>query len=153
MTNFKFFALLAITISSIMGCKKSVSPNPYPNSPQEVTAKTSSELLTEKPWRLLSYGFDSNKNGVVDNNEESIRDCDKDNTYIFNENGSGVVNENSLICNGNNPVNQFTWTLTNNDTVLDFYYGKAYVLQLTKEKMSIASSNFDEVKLLLVYGH
>jgi hypothetical protein len=102
---------------------------------------------------LLSYGFDRNKNGLVDIGEESIRDCEKDNSYTFNKDGSGVVAENAMICGANNPVDQFAWTLTNNDMVLDFYYGKADIIKLDTDNLFIASSSNDDIKLLLIYGH
>ena len=153
MINIRFFILLVILNSIVAGCKKNSSINPYPVFPMETTTKTATEILTAKPWRLLSYGFDTNKNGLIDLDEEAIRDCEKDNSYKFNKDGSGTVAENVLVCSGNNPLNQFAWTLTNNDTELDFYYGKAYVQQLTTDKLFLANTNFDEIKLLLVYGH
>jgi len=64
-----------------------------------------------------------------------------------------VVAENTMICDANNPVNQFAWALTNNDTVLDFYYGKASIIKLDADNLYITSSNTDDIKLLLIYGH
>jgi len=133
------------------GCKKYNVTVPYP--PAISTNKTPTENLTLKPWRLLSYGFDHNKNGLVDIDEESIRECEKDNSYTFNKDGSGMVAENTMICDASNPVNQFTWTLTNNDTVLDFYYGNANIIKLDADNLYITNSNTDDVKLLLIYGH
>ena len=133
------------------GCKKYNVTAPY--TPAMSTNKTPTENLTQKPWRLLSYGFDHNKNGLVDIDEESIRDCEKDNSYTFNKDGSGVVAENTMICDANDPVNQFAWTLTNNDSVLDFYYGKANIIKLDSDNLYITSPNNDDIKLLLIYGH
>jgi len=113
---------------------------------------SSADILTEGPWKLLSYGFDLNKNGLIDPNEESISDCETDNTYKFNKDGSGVFYENSRICDGNAPVSQFTWTLKNNDTVLDFIFGTANILKISTNSLYITDSNSDQVKLLLVYG-
>ena len=110
-------------------------------------------MLTAKPWKLISYGFDSDKNGIVDSNEEAIRDCETDNTYTFNKDGSGVVNENSKICSGSDPDHAFSWALRNNDRVLDFYFGTAYIAKLSADKLYITDSNSDQVKLLLIYGH
>jgi hypothetical protein len=110
-------------------------------------------MLTAKSWRLLSYGFDSNKNGIVDPNENAIKDCELDNTYMFNKDGYGLVNENSKICSGIDPSHTFIWALRNNDTVLDFYFGKAYIAKLSTDSLYITDSNTDQVKLLLMYGH
>ena len=151
MIKIKFSVLLITTVALMTGCKKYNITAPYP--PAMSTNKSPAENLTQKTWRLLSYGFDHNKNGLVDIDEESIRDCEKDNTYTFNKDGSGVVTENAMICDANNPVNQFAWTLTNNDTVLDFYYGKANIIKLDADNLYITSPNNDDVKLLLIYGH
>lgn len=153
MIKIKFFVLFVTAIVLVPGCKKYNVMTPYSPGTRATTDKTPEENLTQKPWRLLSYGFDSNKNGLIDANEESIRDCEKDNSYTFNKDGSGMVAENAMICDNNNPVNQFAWTLTNNDTQLDFYYGTAYILKLDADNLFIAHSNTDEVKLLLKYGH
>ena len=150
MIKIKFFALLITAIVLVTGCKKYNITSPYPAMSANRTPK---ENLTQKPWRLLSYGFDHNKNGLVDIDEESIRDCQKDNSYTFNKNGSGVVAENAMICNTNDPLNQFAWTLTNNDTVLDFYYGKAYIIKLDTDNLDITSSSTDDIKLLLIFRH
>jgi len=151
MIKMKFSVLLITTVALMTGCKKYNVTAPYP--PAMSTNKTPTDNLTQKTWHLLSYGFDHNKNGLVDIDEESIRDCEKDNTYTFNKDGSGVVTENAMICDANNPVNQFAWTLTNNDTVLDFYYGKANIIKLDADNLYITSPNNDDVKLLLIYGH
>ena len=150
MIKIKFFALLITAIVLVTGCKKYNITSPYPAMSAN---RTSKENLTQKPWRLLSYGFDHNKNGLVDIDEESIRDCQKDNSYTFNKDGSGVVAENTMICDANNPVNQFAWALTNNDTVLDFYYGKAYIIKLDTDNLDITSSSTDDIKLLLIFRH
>jgi len=151
MTKIKFFVLLITAIVLVTGCKKYNETMPYP--PAMSTNKTPAENLTQKPWRLLSYGFDHNKNGIVDIDEESIRDCEKDNSYTFNKNGSGVIAENTMMCDANDPLRQFAWILINNDTVLDFYFGKADIIKLDADNLRITSSNNDDVKLLLIYGH
>ena len=150
MIKIKFFALLITAIALVTGCKKYNVTSPYPAMSANKTPK---ENLTQKPWRLLSYGFDHNKNGLVDIDEESIRDCQKDNSYTFNKDGSGVVVENAMICDTNVPINQFAWSLTNNDTVLDFYYGRAYIIKLDADNLDITSSSTDDIKLLLIFRH
>ena len=152
MIKLKFFVLLITVIALMPGCKKYNEAAPY-TSAMMTTNKTPTENLTQNPWRLLSYGFDTNKNGRIDIDEESIRDCEKDNSYTFNRDGSGTVAENAVICDANNRVNQFAWELTNNDTVLDFYYGKANILKLDADNLYIANPNTGDVKLLLMYGH
>ena len=62
MIKIKFFALLITAIALVTGCKKYNVTSPYPAMSANKTPK---ENLTQKPWRLLSYGFDHNKNGLV----------------------------------------------------------------------------------------
>jgi hypothetical protein len=109
------------------------------------------EILTASPWKLISYGYDSNNNELVDIDEDAIRDCDKDNIYTFNINGSGVITENERICSGGEPISQFNWRLTNDDTAMDFYFGKAFIVKLTMDTLIISNSDSDPVKLLLIY--
>ena len=144
MRTVRFFLLIVSVIITLFGCKKDNNQNLSPDV---------ASLLTNKPWKLLSYGHDNNKNGTIDNNEEEIRDCDKDNTYIFDKNGSGVVMENEKICDGNEQAGQFTWSLINNDTELDFFYGKARIAKLSKDSLIITNPDADPVKLQLIYGH
>jgi hypothetical protein len=144
MKRIKRYLLYASTLIAISSCTKNNEKSP---------TLSSAELLTAKPWKLLSYGFDDNKNGLVDNNENAIKECEADNTYIFNKDGSGVVQENSKICSGSDPSHSFIWALKNNDKVLDFYFGTANIEKLSTDSLYITDPNPDPVKLLLIYGH
>jgi len=139
------YLLSLVATITIGSCAKNKNENSQPLSARE--------LLTLKPWRLLSYGYDNNSNGLVDSNEEEIKDCERDNTYIFNKNGSGVVQENSNICTGVDPSSSFAWTLTNNDTVLDFYFGTANIVKLSSDSLYLTDPSPDPIKLLLIYSH
>lgn len=145
MKRLRFYLLYAVVTVTISSCTK--------NSNEKSSTLSAAELLTSKPWRLLSYGFDSNKNGTVDSNEEAIRDCEMDNTYTFKKDGSGIANENSKICSGSDPSHPFIWALKNNDTILDFYFGTAYIAKLSADSLYMADSHSDQVRLLLIYGH
>lgn len=139
--SYFFCVVLIVAISS---CKKPTTDNAvHPDA---------TELLTASPWTLLSYGYDDNRNGIVDGSEEAIQDCEKDNTYIFNKDGSGVARENTKICDGNEPTHSFTWALTNNNTKLDFLFGQAYLVNLSPSRLVISNSNSDPLKLLVIYG-
>ena len=145
MKRIRYYLACVTAIIAIASCKKNENRNPLPPSAEE--------MLIEKPWKLISYGYDYNRNGMIEINEELIKDCDKDNTYLFNKDRSGIISENSKICDGNDPISQFDWALTDNDAVLDFYFGKAYILKLSNESLWISDSNSDQVKFILVYGH
>ena len=144
MKKIRYYLACVTALIAIASCQKNETQNPLPPSAEE--------MLIEKSWKLISYGYDNNINGMIEVNEESIRDCEKDNTYTFNKDGSGVFDENSKICDGV-PISRFNWALTNNDAVLDFYLGKAYIITLSNESLRISNSNSDPVKLILIYGH
>jgi hypothetical protein len=128
------------------GCKKDSTKKD--NSPDAV------ELLTEKPWKLLSYGYDYNNNGLIDSSEENISSCQKDNTCVFNPNGSGTVMENTMICDGSKASVQFSWTLTNNKTMLDFIYGSMFIAKISQDDLIITDTNSDPAaKLIVSYAH
>jgi len=114
--------LLAVTLS----CKK------------HTEEKSVTQLLTQKTWTLVSYGYDHNTNGVIDAAEESIRDCDKDNSYTFNTDGTGVVEDNTLTCGNGISEMPFTWQFTNNETTIDFLTGIVTILKLNNEQLIIS---------------
>ena len=145
MKRVKLYLLCVVAIIAIPSCTK--------NNNEKSQTVSHVELLTSKPWRLLSYGFDSNNNGLVDADEEAIKDCETDNTYIFNKDGSGVVEENLKICSGNDPSHSFIWALKNNDTVLDFYFGTANIARLSSDSLYLTNPSPGPAKLLLIYSH
>jgi hypothetical protein len=145
MKTIKLFAVILLAFVTIFSCNKSKEETPdYPDA---------TLLLTTKPWKLLSYGFDHNKDGLISRNEESIKDCEKDNISVFNRDGSGIVMDNEISCEGNNKIGQFSWTLSNNDTLLDFTSGAAYITSLSGDNLIIRDTISDPVRLIVVYGH
>lgn len=144
MRKTKTFFLYLIVIVAISSCGKD-------NSNEHLLANAT-EILTARPWKLISYGYDSNNNELVDIDEDAIRDCDKDNIYTFNTDRSAVITENERICSGSEPTNQFKWLLTNNDTEIDFYFGKAFIVKLAMDILILSNSDSDPVKLLLIYA-
>ena len=137
--------LCVLLIISSAHCRKDTNQGP------ELTDVSS--LLTAKGWKLLSHGFDHNKDGIINSNEEALLDCEKDNISTFNKNGTGTVMENELVCNGNKDSSQFNWSLINNDTMLDFNFGIAVITKLTTDTLIITDNNSDDVKMMVIYGH
>lgn len=100
--------------------------------------KSATQLLTQKTWTLVSYGYDHEANGMIDAAEESISDCDKDNNYTFNPDGTGVVEVNTLICGNGISEMTFAWKLTNNETTIDFLSGISTIHRLSEEQLIIS---------------
>ena len=120
---------------------------------QDNTTVNKEKLLTEKPWRLFSYGLDINNNGLTDPSEDAINNCEKDNTYSFALNGSGVVSENTEICPGKNALSPFQWSFSNNETELDFVHGIAVIIKLTGDSMMLGEKSIGSPKLIFNYKH
>lgn len=138
--QFALPVLLAVTLS----CKK------------DTEEKSVTQLLTQKTWTLVSYGYDHNANGIIDAAEESIRDCDKDNSYSFNTDGTGVVEDNSFSCGNGISEMPFTWKFTNNETTIDFLTGIVSILRLNDGQLIIShhvSSGAPSPRYIEIFKH
>ena len=47
-------------------------------------------LLIEKSWKFEIYGLDENNNGVIEEAENNMLDCETDDVYTFYANGGGA---------------------------------------------------------------
>jgi hypothetical protein len=100
------FSLAFLAI--FMGCGKS-SSNPA----------ASPSLITQAAWKYDTSGIDLNKDGVIDIGDTTLLPCEKDNTYLFKKDSTGVMDEGATKCNAGDPQSTgFSWALTNNQTVL-----------------------------------
>ena len=123
---FKLFILFGVVVFCV-ACEKEITP----------ITKPATQLLTQKEWILASYGYDENKNGNIDPSEENIKDCEKDNSYIFKQDESGNIFDNDLKCGNGVTDHTFNWQLVNNETGLDFVFGRASILLLTEDEFII----------------
>jgi hypothetical protein len=115
--------------------------------------KPATELLTQQSWILNAADFDDNANGVLDAEENSIADCQKDNSYVFHTNGTGEANDNAITCG--NPVNtQFNWRLLNNATELEIAMERIFILQLDNDTLVLQPHLPGlTAKFMMVYSH
>jgi hypothetical protein len=99
--------LLSLTIWS--GCHKSSS------SP----SNTNMDLITLAAWKYDTSGIDLNKDGVVSIGDTTVPLCEKEYTYLFNKDSTGILTEGTTKCNPSDPQTMnFTWSFTNNQTGL-----------------------------------
>lgn len=138
------FSLLLLFIIS-PGCKKTVS--------EKITDVSNKQMLTGRPWKLVSYGQDGNNNNLIEPSEEAIQNCEKDNIYSFGQDGSGVLTENTDICPGKPAISTFQWSFVNNETGLDFTAGIATITRLTGDSMILRENNSGAGALVLIYIH
>jgi hypothetical protein len=105
----KYTSFIFATCFLILSCKKDSSSS---------TGKT--EQITSADWKYDNGGIgDANGNILIDfNTTGSIPSCSLDNTIHFNSNGSGTVSENANVCSGAPATTSFTWSFSNNETVL-----------------------------------
>jgi hypothetical protein len=123
---YRLFVLIGV-IFFCVACEKEIT----------ATKRSARELLTEKEWVLASYGYDDNKNGNIDASEENIKECEKDNNYLFKNNGSGYVFDNILKCGNGVSDHTFNWYFINGDTALDFVFGTVKILLLSENELVV----------------
>lgn len=122
----KWICLLAIV--AMASCNK--------DEQESLSPKTPEELLTRQEWFILTAGFDDNGNGIVDQTENTVQDCQKDNTITYNLNGTGISRDNQLICGGP-PTTTFTWRLLNNNTELEVSSQLMKILSITETNLAL----------------
>jgi Lipocalin-like domain len=117
--------LFILLLIAAVSCKKQTA--------KPVEENDSFMLLTKKAWILNAIGFDDNNNGIVDANENQLKDCESDNSYLFHPSGNGTFSDNAKACDipGDN---NFTWNLAG-DSVLSISHQKMFVLKLNETEM------------------
>jgi len=71
-------------------------------------------LLTKSTWKFDTAGVDLDKNGVIDQEDNSLEPCFKDNTYVFNKDSTVVMDEGATKCDAGDPqTSSYSWTITN----------------------------------------
>jgi hypothetical protein len=106
-------ALVIICLSvALVSCDKDE------DEPDPAVTKTS--LLTKAPWKIKATGIDADKNGTIDGFPLVVKACALDNTYTFNSNGSGIINEDALKCDVADPqTSTFSWVFKSSETILN----------------------------------
>ena len=79
------------------------------------------QQITSADWKYDSGGIgDANGNILFDfSTSGTIPACTLDNTIRFNSNSSGTVFENTNVCASAPASTAFTWSFSNNETVLN----------------------------------
>lgn len=93
------------------------------------------ELLINKKWTLSSYGFDENGNSRIDMMEERIEECERDDTYEFYSDGTGVMRDNSFSCCSGIDEQTFQWQLINKGGGMIVSSGSISIIRLTTNEL------------------
>lgn len=146
----KNISLCAIVCLLLNACKKEK------DHPEPEKKKTFVELLTQQKWILAGYGFDDNNNKRIDDTENMIQDCQRDNSYEFFGDSTGVVKENEKVCDAGAPVTNFTWSLATGSKELILSFNPATIEHLDEVslvlKHHIPGLN-DSARFTTVYKH
>ena len=114
-------------------------------------------LLTQKEWVLTGYGFDKNNNGDIDDAENELLDCEKDNTYIFCANGTGSWLDNKISCGNGVGEMQFNWKINTATATLHIQNESKELLLLDVHQLilykKIIGKNGNSVKNMMVFKH
>jgi hypothetical protein len=101
------FLCFLLFMAIFIGCGKSSSPS------------TSPSFITQAAWKYDTSGVDFDKNGTIDFADTSLKACEKDNTYLFKSDSSGLADEGATKCAPADPQSTpFVWGLRSNKTVL-----------------------------------
>ena len=108
-------------------------------SKKDITAnKSQTELLTQKSWKFEVYGLDENNNGIIEASENGMLDCEADDVYTFNANGTGVYSGGALECSiGESPSIDFGWTFSNNGTELAIFAAPEKINKLDENILEV----------------
>lgn len=106
------YLVICLLLMAILACRKE-NKQPAIEKPS-----TKVRLMTQKPWLLTGYGFDDNDNKQLEDPENMIQDCMRDNTYEFFADSTGLVKENLQLCNSGTPVTAFRWEFRGEQALL-----------------------------------
>ena len=104
-----FLAALFLLIIWTACHKSNSSSNTNTNTPSARTV-----LLTKAAWKFDTAGADLNKDGTIEQGDNTLQPCFKDNTYLFNTDSTGIADNGALKCNPSDPQTfPFTWNFSN----------------------------------------
>ena len=111
---FRNLFLIALGIAVFASCSKDDDSKGEP---------TKTQLLTTVPWKYDTAGIDANGDGTIDTAlpDGTVEDCDKDNTFTFQADGTGTADEGPTKCDPTNPQTMtFNYSLNSNATIINF---------------------------------
>jgi hypothetical protein len=97
-----------------VSCKKDKNKDPQ---------QTKIEQITNRPWRIAFRGYDNNHDGVYkedDYTENYLAECQLDDDFIFDANGTYTVNPNTNTNGCGTGSYTSIWQLSSNGTDFSF---------------------------------
>jgi hypothetical protein len=108
---------------------------------------TKTPIITQSAWKFENAGVDIDKNGTIELDiSNQLEACARDNTYKFEANGSGTVNEGATRCNSSAPQTvPFSWAFLSGETELQItsnpaqlFSGQYKIVTLNNSKMTLS---------------
>jgi len=111
MKSLKNLTLLTLTVLSLASCKKDKTTTPTS------TAKTKTQLLNQKTWKLTNVRYKINSGAWVDA-YSTLQSCVKDNILSYSSSYAYSVDEGATKCGVSDPQTLIsgTWSFQNNET-------------------------------------
>jgi hypothetical protein len=148
--------VLPLTLLGSYSCQKSSGSG---------AQKSKTEMLAASTWKFDHAGLDLDNNGTIDSPVPAgvLKPCDTDGSLTFNTNGTGTGDEGPTKCDAANPQTvSFTWSLKNNETIINFsgvlfggLTGDVKLLSVTDSQLTMEKdvTNGITVNVIVVLKH
>ena len=143
----KIAALLLFTAASLTGCNR-----------DKDETKSRTALLTEKEWLYVEYGRDDNNDGILSKDEVTIENCEVDDSFKFNTDGTVEERDNTIRCGSSGSgTRTITWAFQNNESEIVISTGKLIKIKTlnatTFECSSEEIADPVEPKIITIFKH
>ena len=122
------------------------------------TLERNTVLLIQNSWKFERYGLDENNNGVIEETENGMLDCEADDIFTFNANGTGVYAGGTMPCSIGEPATiNFNWSFSNNGTELAVFAAPEKINKLDENILEVyymdQNSQGQAVKFIRTFKH
>lgn len=124
----KYAMLFTVLSIALLSCSK---------DPVDDSSKR--DALTTGTWKLTGSMTDYNKDGTYEEDSYAIyADCEKDNFYTFQADGSGIIDAGPTKCYSSAPqTSTFSWSFKDNQTRLQFAGQEYEIEELTASTLRL----------------
>ena len=127
-------------------------------SKEDNTLERNTALLIQSSWKFERYGLDENNNGVIEDTENGMLDCEADDIFTFNANRTGVFTGGAIPCSMGEPATiNFNWSFSNNGTELAVFASPEKINKLDENILEVyymdENSLGQPVKFIRTFKH
>ena len=145
--NLKLIIISFFSFILFMACSK-----------ENKTIERNTVLLIQNNWKFERYGVDENNNGVIEDTENGMLDCEADDIFTFNANGTGVFARGTIPCSIGEPTTiNFNWSFSNNGTELAVFAAPEKINKLDENILEVyymdENSQGQPVKFIRTFKH